>query len=199
MLTRHEAGHLANVLLVCLDADVEALEQELADERWMHAACLTIAETGQKWGDKVQPSLAMQLVYSLKCEHTSLVNYIAELEQRLLELERQRGACEVCWTASWEPIEKMEDADGVNTIGPDQLARCGHCWMKLKLEQRLAQAEQRVKTHLSAFEEEAARADKAEQQVARLREGLVYIRETPMPNHQLSDYINVLLAEGRDE
>jgi len=90
-------------------ADVEVLERELADERWMHAACLTIAETGQKWGDKVQPSLAMQSVYSLKCEHTS-----------------------------------------------------------------------------------------AKQQVARLRAGLVYIRETPMSSHQRRDYINVLLAEGRD-
>jgi hypothetical protein len=35
------------------------------DEAWCHAACLTIAETGQKWGDAVTPSLAMKKVYEL--------------------------------------------------------------------------------------------------------------------------------------
>ena len=50
------------------------------------------------------------------------------LLDRLAALERKRGACKVCWTVSWEPIEKPEDADGVNTIGPDHLARCGYCW-----------------------------------------------------------------------
>ena len=35
------------------------------DEAWMHAACLTIAETGEKWGPEVEPSLAMQAVHNL--------------------------------------------------------------------------------------------------------------------------------------
>lgn len=36
------------------------------DEAWMHAACLTIAETGTKWGDNVHPSPAMLAVYRLR-------------------------------------------------------------------------------------------------------------------------------------
>lgn len=42
----------------------EAVDQR-TDEAWMHAACLTIAETGQKWGESVHPSPAMRAVYSL--------------------------------------------------------------------------------------------------------------------------------------
>lgn len=40
--------------------------QQRDDEAWMHAACLTIAETGQKWGDNVHPSPAMKAVYELR-------------------------------------------------------------------------------------------------------------------------------------
>lgn len=60
---------------------------------------------------------------------------------RLAELERKRGACEVCWTVSWEPIKKESDADGVNTIGPDHLARCGYCWHEKAYQDRLATVE----------------------------------------------------------
>lgn len=38
------------------------------DEAWMHAACLTLAETGQSWGPKVIPSPAMRAVLKLKQE-----------------------------------------------------------------------------------------------------------------------------------
>lgn len=44
----------------------DEIEQQRNDEAWMHAACLTIAETGQKWGDSVHPSLAMSAVYNLR-------------------------------------------------------------------------------------------------------------------------------------
>lgn len=40
-------------------------KQQRMDEAWMHDACLTIAETGQKWGDSVHPSPAMKAVYDL--------------------------------------------------------------------------------------------------------------------------------------
>ncbi len=64
-----------------------------------------------------------------------------EKADKVKELERKRGACEVCWTVSWEPIEKIEDANGVNTIGPDHLSRCGYCWMKKRLEERIKELE----------------------------------------------------------
>lgn len=69
-----------------------------------------------------------------------LLERAEQAEARVKELELKRGACEVCWTVSWEPIEKREDADGVNTIGPDQLARCGYCWHEQTFRKHLATA-----------------------------------------------------------
>jgi hypothetical protein len=57
-----------------------AIETELRsqrdDEAWMHAACLTIAETGQKWGENVRPSPAMEAVYRLRQEHDRLFSIL---------------------------------------------------------------------------------------------------------------------------
>lgn len=70
-------------------------EQELREQRdeeaWKHAACLTIAETGQKWGDDVEPSLAMRAVYNL---HQSRNTWMAQtkalrdMEQRYYTMLR---------------------------------------------------------------------------------------------------------------
>jgi hypothetical protein len=53
--------------------DVTALlydvKKQRDDESWMHAACLTIAETGQKWGENVRPSLAMEAVYRMRMQN----------------------------------------------------------------------------------------------------------------------------------
>ena len=43
----------------------ELLKQRM-EEEWMHAACLTIAETGMRWGDNIHPSPAMEAVYRLR-------------------------------------------------------------------------------------------------------------------------------------
>ena len=55
-----------------LHAALRVRTQQRDDEAWMHAACLTIAETGEKWGDEVEraesgilASLAMRAVFSL--------------------------------------------------------------------------------------------------------------------------------------
>jgi hypothetical protein len=58
----------------------------------------------------------------------------------------RRGSCEVCWTNSWEPIARKEDADGVNTIGPDNLARCGFCWHQQAWQKKIAELEAKLKT-----------------------------------------------------
>jgi len=47
-------------------------ESQRDDEAWMHAACLTIAETGQKWGGIVHPSPAMEAVYRLRLRNDLL-------------------------------------------------------------------------------------------------------------------------------
>lgn len=41
-------------------------KQQRDNEAWMHAACLTIAETGEKWGTSVTPSPAMLAVWTLR-------------------------------------------------------------------------------------------------------------------------------------
>lgn len=47
--------------------DREAIaKSQRNDEAWMHAACLAIAETGQRWGENVKPSPAMEAVYNLR-------------------------------------------------------------------------------------------------------------------------------------
>ena len=56
-------------------------ESQRNDEAWMHAACLTIAETGQKWGDSIHPSPAMEAVYKLywQCHYfRSMTNVLAD-------------------------------------------------------------------------------------------------------------------------
>lgn len=66
------------------------------DEAWMHAACLTIAETGEKWGDSVVPSLAMKTVYGLRKEYERL--------RKLLDnLCSERGA--IVSSADCTPME----------------------------------------------------------------------------------------------
>ena len=71
--------------------DVSALLYDVKgqrnDEAWMHAACLTIAETGQKWGESVNPSPAMEAVYKLRKQCDSLQNENAKLRERALSAE----------------------------------------------------------------------------------------------------------------
>lgn len=74
----------------------DELENALNDEAWMHAACLAIAETGQKWGDKVHPSPAMLAVYNLKQERDALleaVNAYLEWEEAESSPTRTHSAC----------------------------------------------------------------------------------------------------------
>ncbi len=57
------------------DAELADLRDKLTEaiaqrdhEAWMHAACLTIAETGSLWGEGVQPSAAMLAVADLRAQ-----------------------------------------------------------------------------------------------------------------------------------
>lgn len=69
------------------------------------------------------------------------------LDQHKAEVERLHEqvkgvACEVCWTTSWTPIEKVEDAVGVNTKKHGEtLTRCEHCWREKVYSEKLTQAE----------------------------------------------------------
>jgi hypothetical protein len=58
------------------------------DEAWMHAACLTIAETGRKWGESVHPSPAMQAVFKLRTERDSLAAQNRELREALASIDQ---------------------------------------------------------------------------------------------------------------
>lgn len=51
---------------------IETATLKEMDERWMHAACMTIAETGQKWGKNVKPSPAMEAVFKLRQNYDKL-------------------------------------------------------------------------------------------------------------------------------
>lgn len=54
--------------------------------------------------------------------------------------------CEVCWTTSWVPIEKVEDAFGITTkLHGNMLTRCDYCWREKVYADKLAASEQRVK------------------------------------------------------
>lgn len=68
----------------------DALSKQRDDQAWMHAACLTIAETGQKWGENVQPSAAMQAVYNL---YHSRLRMARENVRDRLENENLRREC----------------------------------------------------------------------------------------------------------
>lgn len=70
-------------------ARIVELEDQLKQEIWQHAACLTIAETGEKWGKNVQPSAAMMAVYDLKQDYQRL-----DLEFRTLKNAHKRLADE---------------------------------------------------------------------------------------------------------
>ncbi len=115
-----------------------------------------------------------------------------QVEEKVKELERKRGACEVCWTVSWVPIEKHEDANGVNTIGPDQLARCGYCWLekkikliqehadklgvvitsqtekRLKLEEKISELDDRIEKLAIIIDKYAGRIIKADERIKEL-------------------------------
>ena len=57
-----------DALLAEQAGEIARLREQRDNEAWKHAACLTIAETGQKWGDNVEPSAAMKAVYNLQRE-----------------------------------------------------------------------------------------------------------------------------------
>lgn len=57
-----------------------------------------------------------------------------ELEAKL----RDKGYCSVCWSTSWEPVEKREDCDGckVGMMHDSEMhTRCCLCWTNTKLRE----------------------------------------------------------------
>ena len=73
---------------------------------------------------------------------------IAILERDLAACcEQIKGvACDLCWTTSWAPIAKVEDAQGVNTKLRDKtLMRCEHCWRERGWSEQLAAYRERNK------------------------------------------------------
>lgn len=71
---------LAEVFAEILDSERAEMRQERDDDAWAHAACLTIAETGQKWGPNVTPSLAMQAVHSLYHDREQLKQWVSDCQ-----------------------------------------------------------------------------------------------------------------------
>lgn len=110
---------------------------------WVLKGELRISETDDRIRYRTTGTEAAQVVLAADFDRV-----VAALKAKL----RERGACEVCWTNSWMPIEKREDADGVNTIGPDQLARCEHCWMQQAYQQREATLQQHADALAEALE-----------------------------------------------
>lgn len=88
LFARPESLHAKEVVLASdyatLDATRQRLAEQLGDEQWMHAACLTIAETGQKWGENIHPSPAMVATWELYNEQQ-------RLEERVQMLEAEAG------------------------------------------------------------------------------------------------------------
>ena len=121
-----------------LEADVERLEAEnkelfeVRDLHWKRIAELE-ARVREVEEQRVYIIDINGKRHLLQCELcTTLDDRVGKLEQerdRLLHQVKQI-ACEVCFTTSWIPIQDKADADGVNTIGPDQLARCDYCWLQ---------------------------------------------------------------------
>ena len=92
---------------------------EQVDEQWYHAACLTIAETGQKWGDRVEFSLAMTKVYELWHDRERLRNAIKK--------HRAQKADDRCWMDDQELYAILGDGNlGDNRVGDlsETLANC---------------------------------------------------------------------------
>lgn len=61
---------------------------------------------------------------------------LLERENADLTAKLAAVACEVCWTTSWTPIERIEEANGVNTkhkLDGSDLARCEYCYLQAKL------------------------------------------------------------------
>lgn len=80
-----------------------------------------------------------------------------DYERLVAELARRTGcACDVCWTMSWEPIEKKDDANGVNvkTDPNGYLARCGYCWHEQAWQRKLTAAEAALATAQAALKAE---------------------------------------------
>ena len=71
---------LADVFAEILDSERAEMRQERDDDAWAHAACLTIAETGQKWGPNVTPSLAMQAVHSPYHDREQLKQWVSDCQ-----------------------------------------------------------------------------------------------------------------------
>lgn len=67
------------------------VKKQRQDEAWMHAACLTIAETGQKWGESVHPSPAMEAVYKLRREHDKLLWRMSKIAEMAVDDLRRGG------------------------------------------------------------------------------------------------------------
>lgn len=42
--------------------------------------------------------------------------------------EDRLGACEVCWTNSWEPVEAEKECDASHPHEGEHV-RCGYCWL----------------------------------------------------------------------
>ena len=75
------------------------------------------------------------------CDAITLLDRLARLQEQVKGV-----ACEVCWTTSWTPIEKVEDANGVNTKRyGKELTRCEYCWQEKVYGDKLAACEAKAR------------------------------------------------------
>jgi len=94
------------------DAEIKQLREQRDHECWQHAACLTIAETGERWGECVYPSLAMRKVLQLRQRNDDL---LAEVHRQDAEIDRLRqeathlGTTAEEWAGMWDVARLRAD------------------------------------------------------------------------------------------
>lgn len=64
-----------------LEAERDRLREQRDHEAWMHAACLTLAETGASWFDGAQHSAATEAVMKLKAERDRLAGQVERVRR----------------------------------------------------------------------------------------------------------------------
>jgi hypothetical protein len=108
---------------------------------------------------------------------------VDKAEAALAEAREQlKGvACEVCWTTSWCPIERVEDAQGVNTKTDADgalLCRCDYCWHEQAYSLELKEARGLLRECLIEFTDSDERDEVLGFLLNRLH---TFLDRTPMP------------------
>lgn len=74
------------------DAEIARLREQRDHEAWLNAACLTIAETGERWGDEVQPNLAMRKVLQVRERNVELLEEVHRQDGEIDALNAELAA-----------------------------------------------------------------------------------------------------------